>query len=301
MAIMEVHNISKSYGSFKAVDNISFVVEPGRMYGILGPNGAGKTTSIRMIMNILLPDTGHVSLFGQKMNEQLKERIGYLPEERGLYVKMKVIDMLVFLGRLHNMSQKRAIEAADHWLNRLDLTGWRDKKIEELSKGMQQKIQFIGTVLHNPDLLIFDEPFSGLDPINSQIIKDIMLEMREEKKAIMFSTHQLEAAEKLCDDILLINKGKKILDGDLATIRKRYGKNAIQLEYNGDGEFLKSQPIVDKFDDYGNYMEVILKDGVESNQLLKVLVDKFDIRRFESSTSSLKEIFLANVREEKDV
>ncbi len=183
MPVLEVNRICKSYGAFKAVDDISFEVEPGRMYGVLGPNGAGKTTTIRMIMNILLPDSGEVSLFGQKMNEALKDRIGYLPEERGLYVKMKVIDMLVFLGRLHNMNQKEALAVSDKWLGKLDLSEWRDKKIEELSKGMQQKIQFIGTIMHNPDMIILDEPFSGLDPINTQVIKDIMMALREENKA----------------------------------------------------------------------------------------------------------------------
>ena len=301
MAVLEVHHICKSYGSFKAVDDISFNVEPGRMYGVLGPNGAGKTTTIRMIMNILLPDSGEVTIFGRQMEEQLKNRIGYLPEERGLYKKMKVIDMLVFLGRLHDLSTKEASQAADQWLEKLELTGWRDKKIEELSKGMQQKIQFIGTIIHNPDLIIFDEPFSGLDPLNTQVIKDIMMEMREQQKVILFSTHQLDSAEKLCDDILLINKGKKVLDGDLASIKRSHGRNAVQIEYDGDGEFLKSQPMVENFDNYGNYMEVILKKDGDPNQLLKALVEKFKIRRFECSTSSLKEIFLDNVRETQNV
>ena len=301
MSVLEVNHISKSYGIFKAVDDISFSVEPGRIYGMLGPNGAGKTTTIRIIMNILLPDSGQVALFGRQMNEQLKNRIGYLPEERGLYMKMKVIDMLVFLGRLHNLSQKEAVNVSELWLKKLTLSAWRDKKIEELSKGMQQKIQFIGTIMHNPDLIILDEPFSGLDPINAQVIKDIMMEMRDQRKVILFSTHQLDAAEKLCDDILLINKGQKVLDGDLATIKRSYGRNAIQIEYDGDGDFLKSQSMVEKYDDYGNYVEVILKDDSDSNQLLKVLVEKFKIRRFECSVSSLKEIFLANVREGQDV
>lgn len=300
MSVLDVKKISKSYGSFKAVDDISFVVEAGRMYGVLGPNGAGKTTTIRMIMNILLPDKGEVLLFGQKMDECLKDRIGYLPEERGLYVKMKVIDMLVFLGRLHNMNQTEAVTASDKWLGKLDLSEWRDKKIEELSKGMQQKIQFIGTIMHDPDMIILDEPFSGLDPINSQLIKDIMMELRDQKKAIMFSTHQLESAEKLCDDILLINKGQKVLDGDLNWIKKHHSREAIQIEYEGDGEFLKSQELIEKSDDYGNYVEVILKKDVEPNMLLNVLVDKFKIKRFECTNSSLKDIFIETVGRNQD-
>jgi len=301
MSILEVKNISKSYGSFRAVDDISFIVEPGRMYGVLGPNGAGKTTTIRMIMNILVPDSGEVSLFGQNMNETLKDRIGYLPEERGLYVRMKVIDMLVFLGKLHSMSQKEALSASDHWLAKLDLSEWREKKVEELSKGMQQKIQFIGTIMHNPDIVILDEPFSGLDPINTQVIKDIMMDLRQENKCIMFSTHQLESAEKLCDDILLINKGQKVLDGDLNDVKKQYSRDAIQIEYDGDGDFLKSQELIEKADDYGNYVEVILKKDADPNQLLKILLEKLKIQRFECTTSSLKDIFIETVGRDQDV
>ena len=186
MAILEVNQVSKSYGQFKAVDHISFKVEEGRIFSVLGPNGAGKTTTIRMIINILLPDSGKVTLFGQQMNDELKSRIGYLPEERGLYTKMKVIDMLIFLGRLHNMRPVDATYEADTWLQKLELFEWRDKKIEELSKGMQQKIQFIGTVIHDPELIILDEPFAGLDPINIQFLKEIMLDMKKITKRLFF-------------------------------------------------------------------------------------------------------------------
>ncbi|MCK5344926.1 MAG: ATP-binding cassette domain-containing protein [Candidatus Heimdallarchaeota archaeon] len=301
MAILEIKNISKSYGDFKAVQDISFNVEEGRMYGILGPNGAGKTTTIRMIMNILMPDKGKITLFGQQMNEKLKNRIGYLPEERGLYVKMKVIDMLVFLGRLHALSQKESLDRAVTWLEKLELLEWKENKIEELSKDMQQKIQFIGTIMHDPDLIILDEPFSGLDPINTQLIKDIMMELREQKKAIMFSTHIMDAAEKLCDDILLINNGRKVIDGELAEIKKRFGKNAIQIEYDGDGDFLKSQPQIEKYNDYGNYVEVLLKKDTKSNDLLKAIVERLTIRRYECTASSLNEIFIETIRREKNV
>jgi ABC-2 type transport system ATP-binding protein len=254
-----------------------------------------------MIMNILLPDSGHVALFGQSMDESLKKRIGYLPEERGLYVKMKVIDMLVFLGKLHQMPPKEALASSDRWLRELELIEWRDKKIEELSKGMQQKIQFIGTIMHNPDLIILDEPFSGLDPINTQLIKDILMNLRGENKSIMFSTHQLESAERLCDDILLINKGQKVLDGDIGDVKKRYGREAIQIEYEGNAEIIKNQSLVEKSDDYGNYIELILKKEADPNQLLKQLVDNIKIRRFECSTSSLKDIFIETVGSDQDV
>ncbi len=301
MSVLEVRDITKSYGDLKAVDHVTFQAENKRIYGVLGPNGAGKTTIIRMIMNILVPDSGTIMLFRQKMNDDLKRRIGYLPEERGLYTKMKVIDMLIFLGKLHVLSTAEAVANADIWLNRLELSQWRNNKIEELSKGMQQKIQFIGTIMHNPELIILDEPFSGLDPINTQLIKDIMLNLREQGASIMFSTHLMDAAEKICDDIMLINKGKIVLDGKLADIKKQHGRQTIQIEYDGDGEFLKSQSMIENFNDYGNYVEVVLQEEYDPNELLKVLVEKFKIRRFECTTSSLNEIFLETVGRNQNV
>lgn len=295
MSILNVDNISKNYGDFKAVNNISFHVEKGRMYGVLGPNGAGKTTTIRMIMNILVPDSGSITLFGERMSDDLKNRIGYLPEERGLYVRMKVLEMLVFLGELNGQTREEAINTSNKWLERMELQEWKDKKIEELSKGMQQKIQFIGTVMHNPDLIILDEPFSGLDPVNVQLIKNVLMELKEEGRVIMFSTHMMEAAEKLCDDILLINKGQKVLGGDLIEIKKQHGKNSVQVEYEGNGEFVKSLPFIEKFDDYGNYLEVGLQDGHSSQKLLKAIIDRIEVRRFQTTESSLNDIFIEKV------
>ena len=300
MSVLEVKNISKFYGEYKAVDNLSFAVQSGRIYGLLGPNGAGKTTTIRMIMNILLPDSGEITLFEQKMSEELKRRIGYLPEERGLYKKMKVIDMLVFLGKLHNMSSAEAIKQVNIWLEKLKLTDWRDKKIEELSKGMQQKIQFIGTIMHEPELIILDEPFSGLDPINIQLIKETIIELKKQNKAIIFSTHLLDAAEKLSDDILLINKGKNILEGELGHIKKQFGKNAAQIEYTGNIEIIRSLPMVQKIDNYGNYVEVILPKEQKPSDLLRAIADKIEISRFETSVSSLNEIFIDMVGRDKN-
>lgn len=301
MAILEVNQVSKSYGQFKAVDHISFKVDRGRIFGVLGPNGAGKTTTIRMILNILLPDSGEVKLFGRQMNDELKSRIGYLPEERGLYTKMKVIDMLIFLGRLHNMRPVDATHEADTWLQKLELSEWRNKKIEELSKGMQQKVQFIGTVIHDPELIILDEPFAGLDPINIQLIKEIMLDLKEKNKAIIFSTHLLDAAEKLSDDILLINQGQNVLHGSLKSIKEKHGKNAVQVEYQGDISFIKSHPMVEIFNDYGQYVEIVLNKTGDPNELLKVLVEKIKIQRFEYASSSLNEIFMDTIRREKNV
>ena len=292
MDVLNVNNIYKSFGDVQAVKNVSFTAQKGRIYGILGPNGAGKTTTIRMIMNIILPDNGDISFFNQPMNEKLKNQIGYLPEERGLYTKMTVVDMLVFLGELHGLSRKNVTKLAIDWLERMELQEWKDKKVEELSKGMQQKIQFIATIMHDPDLIILDEPFSGLDPINTQLIKDIILELKSREKAIMFSTHMMDAAEKLCDDIMLINHGEIILDGDIHKIKRDQGLNSIQIEYEGDGNFIKSLPMIEKINDFGNYTELQIKENHASRDLLKVLVEKVDIIRWQTKESSLHDIFI---------
>jgi len=292
MDVLNVNNISKSFGDVHAVKNVSFTAQKGRIYGILGPNGAGKTTTIRMIMNIILPDNGDISFFNQPMNEKLKNQIGYLPEERGLYTKMTVVDMLVFLGELHGLIRKNVTKLAIDWLERMELQEWKDKKVEELSKGMQQKIQFIATIMHDPDLIILDEPFSGLDPINTQLIKDIILELKSREKAIMFSTHMMDAAEKLCDDIMLINHGEIILDGDIHKIKRDQGLNSIQIEYEGDGNFIKSLPMIEKINDFGNYTELQIKENHASRDLLKVLVEKVDIIRWQTKESSLHDIFI---------
>jgi len=292
MSILEVIGISKSFNGVYAVNNVSFNIEAGQIHGILGPNGAGKTTTIRMIMNILVPDAGTISLFGQSMSEQLKHKIGYLPEERGLYQKMKVKDVINFMAELHRMDISLAEEKCDYWLDKMQLSARSESKIEELSKGMQQKIQLISTIIHEPDLLIFDEPFSGLDPVNVNLIKNIMIELKEQNKAIMFSTHMMEAAEKLCDEIIMINNGEKILDGNLEQIRKEYGKNSIQLEFEGDGKFIKSSPMVKKYDYYGSYVEVQLNESYTANDLLKSVLDKVKIIQMKSQASSLNEIFI---------
>jgi len=292
MSILEVNGISKSFNSVQAVKNVSFKIEPGQIHGILGPNGAGKTTTIRMIMNILAPDSGTITLFGQSMSEQLKYKIGYLPEERGLYQKMKVKDFIYFMGELHGMDAVSVIEKCDFWLDKMQLTEKADSKVEELSKGMQQKIQIITTIIHEPELLIFDEPFSGLDPVNVNLIKNIMIELKEQNRAIMFSTHMMDAAEKLCDEVIMINRGEKILDGNLDKIRKQYGKNSIQLEFDGDGKFITSSPMIKKYDYYGNYMEVQLNELYSANDLLKSLLDKVKIIQMKSQSSSLNEIFI---------
>ena len=296
MAVLQVEQVSKSFNGFKAVDQVSFTVEKDHIYGLLGPNGAGKTTTIRMVMNILVPDSGSVALFGQPMSDQLKDRIGYLPEERGLFPKMKCLDELIFFGELHGMTKSDARNRALSWMEKLDIASSADQKIEELSKGMQQKIQFIATILHDPELIILDEPFSGLDPVNVNLIKDILLEFRQSGKAIIFSTHMMDAAEKLCDQILMINRGKKVLDGGLSAIQDTYGKNNVVIEYEGNGRIFDQIPIIRSCNDYGNMAEVELRDGVEPDELLKHLIGKVKIRKFETQRSSLNDIFLQLVQ-----
>ncbi len=292
MSILDVSHISKSYGDHKAVDDISFSLEKGSVYGILGPNGAGKTTTIRMVMNIIIPDSGDINLFGQKLSEDLKNRIGYLPEERGLYPKMKVIDMLVFLGELHLLKNSEAFNKATSWLGRLGLKEHANKKVEELSKGMQQKVQIIGSLLHDPDLIILDEPFSGLDPVNTNLIKDIILEMKASGKAIMLSTHMMEAAEKLCDQIMMINHGHIVLEGALQPVLEAHGTSSIQVEYTGNADFVRELPMVETADIYSNYFEVRLKDHQNRNMFIEELIKKIDIHSFKTMQSSLNEIFI---------
>ncbi len=293
MAVLKVNNIYKSYGDYNAVEDVSFTLDPGHIYGILGPNGAGKTTTLRMVMNILIPDSGSIQLFGEQMSDRLKSRIGYLPEERGLYPKMKVRQMLIFLAELHGLSAEDAAVKSDFWLDRFELSAYENNPVQELSKGMQQKLQIAGSIIHEPELIIFDEPFSGLDPVNVILVKDIMLELKQQGKAIMLSTHMMDAAEKICDEILLINKGQKVLDGNLREIQQNYGKNSVHLEYRGDARFIKDLPFVSKFNDFGNYIEVVLIDKYTTNDLLKVVIDKMEVTGIQSQRSSLNEIFIS--------
>ena len=293
MSILEVNGISKSFNGFQAVKDVSFKINPGRIHGILGPNGAGKTTTIRMVMNIIMPDSGSITLFDQTMNDQLKCKIGYLPEERGLYQKMKVKELIYFLAELHRMDLAKAKKRCAYWLDKMQLSENADYKVQELSKGMQQKIQIISTIIHEPELIIFDEPFSGLDPVNVNLIKNVMIELKEQNRAIMFSTHMMDAAEKLCDEVIMINHGEKILDGNLEKIKEEYGKNSIQVEFEGDGKFIKSLPMINKCDYYSNYAELELAESYSTNDLLNALLDKIRIKQIKSQSSSLNEIFIA--------
>jgi len=299
MKVLEVINISKTFGNFKAVDDVSFAIEKGVIFGLLGPNGAGKTTTIRMIMNIIIPDSGRVAVLGEINPKTANDFIGYLPEERGLYRKMKVGQLLLFLASLKKADKREVKKEIDRWLERLELMEWRNKKIEELSKGMQQKIQFIGTILHKPKLLILDEPFGGLDPINQNLIKDILLELKSDGTTIIFSTHVMESAEKLCEEIFLINKGKRVLYGRLNDIKKGFGKENVHMSYDGSDSFLEHSDQIKKFDNYGNYVEVQLAKGSDPQRLLKEAVQSVKIRKFEVIEPSLNDIFIESVNESR--
>jgi ABC-2 type transport system ATP-binding protein len=296
--VIEIQGISKRFTGHVAVTGLSLVVPRGAIYGLLGPNGAGKTTSIRMIMNITMPDEGVVRLFGDELGgRHHSARIGYLPEERGLYKKMKVRDMLVFLAEVKGVQRSGAAQKADEWLDRLGLGEWRARKVEELSKGMQQKVQFIGTMLHEPELLILDEPFSGLDPINAQVLKDTIVQLSRAGTTIIFSTHQMDVAEKICDHVCIIARGKKVLDGGLAEVKRVHGGThvAVAFEDSTDGATAMRAiaDLVAAADDSGLSAELKLKDGTDPQLVLERLMrQNIRLRRFERIEPSLQRIFL---------
>jgi ABC-2 type transport system ATP-binding protein len=295
--LLDIRNVIKRYDGVTAVDDFSLTIEPGGIYGLLGPNGAGKTTTIRMIMGIIEPDEGEISVFGEPFSEKTKERIGYLPEERGLYRKMKVLDHLVFLGEIKGVPAKVAAERSIAWMRRLDLAGWEQKTVESLSKGMQQKIQFISTLLHEPELMILDEPFTGLDPINTQLLKDIVMEMKSEGRTIVLSTHLMDQVEKLCESICLINRGRTVLEGDLAEIKMRFSKNVLTIRYRGDHRILESHPGVERVSTFGQELSVSLKEGADPNEILRAAVENGRVDRFEIGEMSLHDIFISQVKE----
>lgn len=297
MNALEIENISKRFGDFYAVKNLSFNIPKASIYGLLGPNGAGKTTTIRMVMNIIIPDEGAIKILDGKMDEGMKQRVGYLPEDRGFYPKMKVGEILLFLADLKGLKRQEARERIDFWLKKFDLADWKQKKVEELSRGMQQKLQFIATVIHQPEIIILDEPFGGLDPINTKLLKDIMLEMRGKGGTIIFSTHRMEQIEMICDNICLINKAERVLEGNLNQIKKQYGKNTVVLDYEGDAGFIKDFPETDKIDDYGKFMEIKIKEQTDPQDLLNKLVGRIKINKFEVREPSLNAIFIDIVGE----
>jgi len=289
---VELQNVRKCYDEFVAVADLTLSIKPGGIYGLLGPNGAGKTSTIRMIMGITLPDAGQITIFGEPLGRAHMDQFGYIPEERGLYKKMKVMDHLVFLGQLKGLSPAEAQKRANAWCERFEFSAWTGKKIEEISKGMQQKVQFIAAVLHDPRLIIMDEPFTGLDPANAVVLKDVLLEMAKAGKTILLSTHRMDQVERLCQSICLINHGHAVLEGDLTQIKARYGRHNVQIRYDGDSGFLEEKRLVQSFNDYGNYVEVRLAPGADSQDLLRLASSKARLDKFEVMEPSLEEIFI---------
>ena len=294
MPVVELTGVTKAYQSKVAVDHLSMSIEAGQMFGLLGPNGAGKTSSIRMMMGITMPDSGRVELFGKPFDRASLDRVGYLPEERGLYKKMKVLDQLVFFGQLHGLSTEEANKRALDWAKRMEIADALEKKTQELSKGMQQKIQFIATLLHDPGLVVMDEPFSGLDPVNATLLQDALLELKSRGKAILFSTHRMDQVEKLCDAICLIDQGVAVLSGKMREIKSRYERDRVVVEFEGGDEFLKSDEIAEA-NNYSGHAEIKLKPHGDSQKLLHQAASMATIYRFELVEPSLEEIFIQTV------
>ena len=294
MPVVELVGVTKAYENKVAVRNLSLAIHAGQIFGLLGPNGAGKTSSIRMMMGITLPDSGRISLFDKPFERQSLEQVGYLPEERGLYKKMKVLDQLVFFGCLHGLSAAKAQTRSSAWAVRMEIADALQKKTQELSKGMQQKIQFIATLLHSPQLIVMDEPFAGLDPINAQLMERTLLELKDQGKAILFSTHRMDQVEKLCDSICLINNGEAVLAGNLRQIKAGYERNHVIVEFEGDSAFLNSDEVAEA-KNFSGHAEIKLKPHGNAQKLLHEAAAMATIYRFELVEPSLEEIFIQTV------
>ncbi len=293
--VAELDRVTKSYDGVRAVDGISLSIGAGQVFGLLGPNGAGKTSTIRMMIGITVPDSGSVRLLGGAVDRTNLRRVGYLPEERGVYRRVSVRENLVFLGTLCGLSARDSLAAARRWTRRLGIDEWLERRVEELSKGMQQKIQFIAALLHEPRLIIMDEPFAGLDPLNANQLRDVMLELKNEGRAILFSTHRMEQAEKLCDMIALVDHGRVVLGGTLRELKARRGKRFVQIEFEGPGAFLANRALVASCNNYGNFAEVGLVEGADSQTLLAAALAEGRVNRFEVTEPSLEQIFIEAV------
>jgi ABC-2 type transport system ATP-binding protein len=298
-AVVELDRVSKAYEQKIAVRDLSLRIEAGTMFGLLGPNGAGKTSSIRMMVGITMPDSGTVSLLGRPFARESLRRVGYLPEERGLYKKMKVMEQLVFMGQLRGLDPATAGKRAHGWCERLQILEAVDKKTEELSKGMQQKIQFIATLLHEPELIIMDEPFSGLDPVNATLLQDTLIDLKNQGRAILFSTHRMDQVEKLCDAICLVNRGQAVLSGGMREVKSRYERNHVQMSFEGDNSFLQ-HPAIAEYKDYAGMVEIRLKPHADAQDLLRQAAQRATVWKFEVMEPSLEEIFIQTVGEKID-
>ncbi|HEY2000812.1 MAG TPA: ATP-binding cassette domain-containing protein [Acidobacteriaceae bacterium] len=299
MPVVDLDRISKSYSSKVAVRELSLRIEPGTMFGLMGPNGAGKTSTIRMMVGMTLPDSGTVRLFDEPFRRDHLRRVGYLPEERGLYKRMKVIDQLVFMGQLHGLDGATAATRARQWCERMDIAESMEKKTQELSKGMQQKIQFIATLLHDPELIIMDEPSSGLDPVNVSLLEQTLLELKSKGRTILFSTHRMEQVEKLCDAICLVDQGRAVLEGTMRAVKSRYARNRVVVEYAGDASFL-TDPSITELRESAGRAEFKLRDGGDGQALLHAAARHAQIFKFEMVEPSLEEIFIRTVGGKSD-
>ncbi len=295
--MLTVQNLTKKFKDTTAVENITFSITPGKIFGLLGPNGAGKTTTIRTVLNIIKPTSGTILFDEKPINQDFFNLIGYLPEERGLYRKSKVINTILYFAGLKNLEKKYAYEESLKWLKKLEIENLMNKKVEELSKGNQQKVQFITAIIHNPNLLILDEPFSGFDPINQQLIKEILISFVNSGKIIMLSTHQMDTAEKLCSDILLLNNGKEVCSGSLSKIKKDFGTNNIKIEFTGDISILNSHPSIIHIDSYSNYAEIQLKDDIQPADFLKTIVNEINVTHFSVIEPTLNKIFIDAIKQ----
>lgn len=297
--ILAVRDIRKTFGDVRAVDGVSFTVRKGTITGLLGRNGAGKTTTIRMITGIFMPDSGEIQwLAGETTGTPFRDRIGYLPEERGLYRQMKLVELLIFLAAIKSKPAAEVRPKIDYWLERFELTEKRDAKVEELSKGNQQKVQLIGTLLHDPDLIILDEPQSGLDPVNMVLVRNLLRDLRQEGKTILLSTHMMGEAERMADEIILIHRGQVVLDGTVDEVRGSFGKNTLHIDFEGDGAFLRDLPQVRKASIVNNAAELSLADGADPQHILQAAMPKLRILRFQLAQPSLEEIFIEKVGED---
>jgi ABC-2 type transport system ATP-binding protein len=290
MHAIEISDVTKTFGAHRAVDNLSLTVPEGSVYGFIGPNGSGKTTTLRMIMNILFPDSGVINVFGETLHSSSSDDIGYMPEERGMYKRMQVRELLLFMGGLK--SKDNIKKKVEDWLERLDLSEWANKKVETLSKGMSQKVQFIATVVSEPRLIILDEPFTGLDPVNTDVIKDAILSLQQKGKTIVFSTHDMSMAEKMCNYIFMIFNGKKVLDGTLAAIQDEYAIDTIRIQTGNGAGVLKDLKGVESINDYGQLQEIRISQNADPQLILKAILERTPVQKFDIVKPSLHDIFV---------
>ena len=294
--ILEVRHVVKRFAAHLAVDDVSFRAQPGEIFGLLGPNGAGKTTTIRMIMNLLTPDSGEVLFDGRPVEERDKNRIGYLPEERGLYRRQTVAEVLTYLAALKGVPRSQSAAAIRGWLTRFDLADWHDRRVDRLSRGMAQKVQFIAAVVHDPEIIFFDEPFAGIDPVAIDVLRATLVELARTGKTVLFSTHMMEQAERICERVHIIDQGRTVLDGRLSEIKDHFGTRTIHVEVDGDASFLRDDPAVAELTAYPNYLEIEPAAAVAPERILERLIERLRVRRFEAVSPSLHRIFREHVK-----